>query len=253
MSGALSGKSVIITGAASGIGQAAGRLFAKAGALLTLADVDVVAGEALAGEIVAGGGVAKFVRTDVSVEADVRSLVGAAKAAHGRVDGAFNNAGIGYDNKPLHEWSREEFQRILDVNLTGVFLCMKHELAEMVQQGGGAIVNTGSVASIIGLPTSAGYIAAKHGVLGLTRQAAVDYSPKGIRINSVLVGATLTPLMTRQIPDAENDKALAAQLSLLHRLAKPEEIAQAALWLLSDAASFVTGTGLTIDGGYTAA
>jgi NAD(P)-dependent dehydrogenase (short-subunit alcohol dehydrogenase family) len=253
MSKPLDGKVIVVTGAASGIGQASSRLFALAGAQLLLADVDTAAGQALESELKAGGARARFVGTDVSVEADVQQMVAAAVVSFGRLHGAFNNAGIGYPDKPLHELALDEWHRTLDVNLTGVFLCMKHEIGAMLQSGGGSIVNTGSVSSVIGLPHSASYGAAKHGVMGLTRTAAVDYSALGIRVNSVLVGATLTPLLKKQLPSAETDQALAEQLSLLHRLAKPEEIGQAALWLLSDASSFVAGTGLTIDGGYTAA
>jgi NAD(P)-dependent dehydrogenase (short-subunit alcohol dehydrogenase family) len=253
MSRILDEKAIIVTGAASGIGQASARLFARAGARLTLADIDTAAGKELERELQAAGSPALFLRTDVADESDVREMVAGTVAKYGRLDGAFNNAGIGYPDKPVHLLTREEWQRTLDVNLTGVFLCMKHEITAMLQSGGGSIVNTGSVSSIVGLPNSPGYGAAKHGVMGLTRTAAVDYSPKGIRVNSILVGATLTPLMTKQIPNAATDQQLANALSLLHRLAKPEEIGQAAMWLLSDAASFVAGTGLTIDGGYTAA
>src|SRR5271165_1073201 len=198
MSGMLHGKAIIVTGAASGIGQASARLFARAGARLLLADLDTEGGKLLEGELLAAGGSAYFLRTNVAEEADVREMVGNAVARFGRIDGAFNNAGVGYPDKPLHLLTREEWQRTLDVNLTGVFLCMKHEITAMLESGGGSIVNTGSVSSVIGLPHSASYGAAKHGVMGLTRNAAVDYSPKGIRVNSVLVGATLTPMLKKQ-------------------------------------------------------
>lgn len=250
----LEGKAVIVTGAASGIGAAAARLIAAAGGNVLLADRDAGAGEQVAEQIRAGGGTAHAVAANVADEDSVAAMVRACLDRYGRIDGAFNNAGIGYPDKPIHELAREEWQRTIDVNLTGVFLCMKHEIAAMLQAGrGGSIVNTGSVASVVGLPNAGVYNAAKHGMLGLTRNATVDYARHNIRVNAILVGATVTPMLTRQIPDAESNADLARQLSQLHRLAQPEEIAQAALWLLSDLSSFVAGSALTIDGGYTAA
>jgi 2,5-dichloro-2,5-cyclohexadiene-1,4-diol dehydrogenase 1 len=253
MTKTLEGKSIILTGAAGGIGEASARIFVREGANVLLADVNDVLGTQLEAELIAAGGNAKFVKTNVADEDSVRAMVDAAIAAFGKIDGAFNNAGIGYPGDPLHLLSKADFQRVLDVNLTGVFLSMKHEIAAMLTSGGGSIVNAGSVASVIGLPNSAEYNAAKHGVLGLTRNAAVDYSAKGIRVNALLIGATVTPMLKKQIPDAETNQAIAEQLSLLHRLARSEEIGEAAAWLLSDRSSFVAGTGLNIDGGYTAA
>jgi len=253
MTRTLEGKSIVLTGATGGIGEASARLFIREGANVLLADIDDLRGRQLEAELVAEGGNAKFVRTDVADEESVINMIAVAIAAFGKIDGAFNNAGIGYPGDPLHLLSKADFQRVLDVNLTGAFLSMKHEISAMLTSGGGSIVNAGSVASVIGLPNSAEYNASKHGVLGLTRNAAVDYSAKGIRVNALLIGATVTPMLKKQIPDAETNQAIAEQLSLLHRLARPEEIAEAAAWLLSDKSSFVAGAGLNIDGAYTAA
>jgi 2,5-dichloro-2,5-cyclohexadiene-1,4-diol dehydrogenase 1 len=252
MTGALQGKTIIVTGAGRGIGEAAARLFSKAGAQLVLANRDAEAGEALARELTDAGGAARFVRTDVAKEADVQAMVRAALDSFGRVDGAFNNAGIGYANKPLHLLEREEWQRTIDVNLTGVFLCMKHQIAAMLEHGGGSIVNAGSISGVVGLPNAAEYNAAKHGVLGLMRNAALDYGKQGIRVNTLLIGATLTPLLEQQLPGITANQTLIDELSPIGRLAQPSEVGEAALWLLSDASSFVNGSALTIDGGYTA-
>jgi NAD(P)-dependent dehydrogenase (short-subunit alcohol dehydrogenase family) len=252
MAGVLQGKTIIVTGAGRGIGEAAARLFAKAGAQLVLANRDVGAGEALARELTDAGGSARFVRTDVAEEADVQAMVQAALGSFGRIDGAFNNAGIGYANKPLHLLEREEWQRTIDVNLTGVFLCMKHQIATMLEHGGGSIVNAGSISGVVGLPNAAEYNAAKHGILGLMRNAALDYGKQGIRVNTLLIGATLTPLLEQQLPGITGNQPLIDELSPIGRLAQPSEVGEAALWLLSDASSFVNGSALTIDGGYTA-
>lgn len=254
MSAILQDKSIIITGASTGIGQASARLFAGAGARLVLADLNSEAGSAVADELVSRGASAIFVETDVSNESAVQAMVQAALAAHGRLDGAFNNAGIGFAGKRIHELDQGDWQRTIGVNLTGVYLCMKHEIAAMLKSGSGSIVNTGSVASITALPEAAEYNASKHGVLGLTRNVALDYGGNGIRVNAVLPGATQTPLLDRQAGgSAADDDDPRAYRSALGRIAAAEEIAQAALWLLSDAASYVTGSALKVDGGFTLA
>lgn len=251
MTATLTGKSIIVTGAASGIGEAAARLFSSVGAQLLLADMDADRGKALARELSGTGASAEFIKTDVSNEDDVRAMVAAALQHFGRLDGAFNNAGIGYANKRLHLLEKSEWQRTLDVNLTGVFLCMKHEIAAMLESGGGSIVNTGSVASVIALSTAPEYTAAKHGVFGVTKNAALDYGPDNIRVNAIFPGATQTPLLVKQRQDRPPTHKGTGDRSVLGRMAAPEEVAQGALWLLSDAASYVTGTFLSVDGGRT--
>lgn len=253
MAGILEGKVILLTGALGGIGLAATRIFLREGARLVLSDIDADRGASFEADLIREGYQVHFLSADVSQEDQVCRLVETATQRFGRLDGAFNNAAIGHKGVPMHELAKEDFQRGLDINLTGVFLCMKHEIRAMLANGSGAIVNTGSVASVVGLPNHAEYVAAKHGILGLTRGAATEYSSRNIRVNALIVGATITPLLQKAIPDAETNTEIAKQLSLLHRLARPEEIGEAAAWLLSDRASFVAGTGLSIDGGFTAA
>lgn len=251
MTAVLAGKSIIITGADSGIGAAAARLFAKAGAQLILASRNAERGTVFAKELADQGATVRFVRTDVSDEDDVRAMVAAALESHNRLDGAFNNAGIGYAAKRVHELDRADWQRTIDVNLTGVFLCMKHEIAAMLKTGGGSIVNTGSVGSVSAFPVAPEYNASKYGLLGLTRNVALDYGKDQIRVNALLPGATDTPLVPQQAKLKGPEHAMPHPMSVLGRMATADEVAQGALWLLSDAASYVTGTALTVDGGFT--
>ncbi|NDL62033.1 SDR family NAD(P)-dependent oxidoreductase [Acerihabitans arboris] len=252
MSSELAGKTIIVTGAGSGIGKASARLFAMAGAYLLLADVNVKNGESLANELTANGKMARFIRTDVSSEDDVRAMVDAALDSFSRIDGAFNNAGVGYSNKRLHLVEQAEWHHTLGIDLTGVFLCMKYEIAAMLKTGGGSIVNTGSVASILALPAAPEYVTARHGILGPTRSAALDYGKDKIRVNVIYPGATDTPMI-----NVQQQKRIAAQEKgtshqpVLGRSGSAEEVGQGALWLLSDAASYVTGSALTVDGGFT--
>lgn len=247
----LAGKSIIVTGAGSGIGEAAARLFAAAGARLLLANRNAERGESLAKELAEQGASVRFIRTDVSDEAQVQAMVAAALDSYGRLDGAFNNAGVGYAAKRVHELDRADWQRTIDINLTGVFLCMKHEIAAMLKTGGGSIVNTGSVGSVSAFPVAPEYNASKYGLLGLTRNVALDYGKDQIRVNALLPGATDTPLVPQQARLKGPENAMPHPMSVLGRMASAEEVAQGALWLLSDAASYVTGTTLTIDGGFT--
>jgi 2,5-dichloro-2,5-cyclohexadiene-1,4-diol dehydrogenase 1 len=251
MAGVLAEKSIIVTGADSGIGAAAAQLFATAGARLVLASRNAERGTALAKKLVEQGAAARFIRTDVSVEDDVRAMVAAALESYGRLDGAFNNAGVGYAAKRVHELDREDWQRTIDINLTGVFLCMKHEIAAMLKAGGGAIVNTGSVGSVSAFPVAPEYNASKYGLLGLTRNVALDYGKDQIRVNALLPGATDTPLVVQQAKLKGPEHAMPHPMSVLGRMASPDEVAQGALWLLSDMASYVTGIALTVDGGFT--
>lgn len=253
MSGLLHGKSVLVTGAASGIGLATARLAAREGARVTLCDRDEEKGTSGTAAIVAGGGHALFVRMDVTDEAEVSAAVDACVRAFGRIDGAFNNAGIATDSsgKPgkTADIAFDAWQRVLAVNLTGVWQCMRHEIRHMLAAGGGSIVNNASIAGLVGLPGQAAYTASKHGVVGLTKSAAADYAGQGLRINAICPGFVETPL-TADAFQRVGPKILAAVPA--RRFGSPQEIAEAAVWLLSDRSSFVTGAAMAADGGYTA-
>jgi 2,5-dichloro-2,5-cyclohexadiene-1,4-diol dehydrogenase 1 len=251
MGRALEGKSIIVTGAGSGIGRATSEIMAQRGARVMVADINVDGAKETVARIERAGGKAHFARCDVSQEEEVEKLVAEVASTYGKLDGAFNNAGVPPAFKVLHELSREQFDRCINVNLAGVFLCMKHQIAAMLRTGGGSIVNTASVAGVVGLPVHAEYIASKHGVIGLTKAAAIEYGRHNIRVNAVLPGGVRTPMITTP-PNA--DEAI-AQSSVMHpigRIGEPVEIGEAAAWLLSDAASFVTGASLSVDGGFTA-
>ncbi|MBF6331693.1 glucose 1-dehydrogenase [Nocardia transvalensis] len=246
----LAGKVALITGAASGIGAAAARVFAAHGARLVLADLNEGDGKALAAAIENDGGEALFVRTDVSDDDDVAAMVRAAVDRFGRLDCAFNNAGIEGQPALAHEVTRENWDKMIAVNLTGVWLCMKYELAQMLSQGGGTIVNNASVAGLRGSARQTCYVAAKHGVVGITKTAAVDYGRHGIRVNVICPGTIHSPMLDAGIRkgiihDAEN----LARIPLA-RHGDPPEIAETAAWLLSDNAGYVTGQAIPVDGGW---
>ncbi|MFO0951099.1 MAG: SDR family NAD(P)-dependent oxidoreductase [Isosphaeraceae bacterium] len=215
MSGTLAGKVALVTGGGSGIGRATARAFAREGAKVVVADIDQAAAQAVADELSQTGGASLAVRTDVSDEAEVVAMVAAAVRVFGRIDCAFNNAGIGCPRKPTHEYDLAEYGRVIAVNLTGVFLCMKHELPVMLQQGGGSIVNNASVAGLRGTPTLMPYVASKHGVIGLTRASAKEYAAHRIRINAVCPGWTDTAL-TQGVRDDPQSAAM-----ILARPARP--------------------------------
>ncbi len=255
MSRALEEKVTVITGAASGIGRETALLFAAEGARLVLADVDDDGSEGTARLAADRGADAVHIHCDVTDSAQVQALVDAAVARHGRLDCAFNNAGIGGASAQIADYERGDWDRVIAINLTGVFLCMQSELRQMADQGSGAIVNTASVVGVIGYPRLAAYNAAKHGVIGLTRTAALEYATRGIRVNAVCPGWTETPMVMDEGPAPASIPEVydaIAGLAPMHRLGKPIEIAEAVAWLCSDAASFVTGHPLVVDGGVVA-
>lgn len=242
-------KTVIVTGAASGIGKAIAILFAAEGAHVVVSDIASAEGEAVVKEISLAGGKAIFCKTDVSQPAEMEALVNVAVSTYGRLDIAVNNAGIGGEINPIADMSIEGWQKVIAINLNSLFYGMKYQIAAFLQHGGGSIVNISSILGSVGFAGSAAYTAAKHGVVGLTQTAALEYSAKNIRINAVGPGFIDTPLLNGL--DAE----LKSQLVALHpigRLGKSEEVAELVLWLSSEKASFVTGSYYPIDGGYLA-
>lgn len=246
---------VMITGAAGGIGEELCREFASRGAKLVLGDIDEQRGRALGARLREDGGDASFMRCDVGASEDVRDLVRAAVERHGRLDVAINNAGITHLPATTADFDVDVFDRVLSVNLRGVFLGLRHELPVMVEQGRGAIINVASVLGLVGFANAAAYCAAKHGVVGLTRCAALETAAQGVRVNAICPGFIETPMVTVHGIAAAPGTAEFDSVAALHpmgRIGQPGEIARAALWLASDDASFVTGHALTVDGGYVA-
>lgn len=249
----LDGKVAIITGAASGIGRGAAMVFARHGARLVLGDIDDAGGEETAKAITETGADAVFVRTDVASATDVDAMVQTAMARYGRLDCAFNNAGIEGAQQPLAESTEENWDQVTAVNLKGVWLCLRSEVALMQRSGGGAIVNTSSVAGLVGVPFGmSAYTAAKHGVIGLTKAAALEYATAGIRVNAICPGGIRTAMLDRGIAAGIVTAEQAAALQPVNRLGTPEEVGQTAAWLCSDQSSFITGHAIAVDGGYVA-
>lgn len=247
------GKVVLVTGGAGGIGRTTAIAFAQAGASVVVADRDAAAGQQVAEEIAGLGGRAAFVPVDVTSADDAKRMVAFTVEHFGRLDAAFNNAGIELEAKPTADCDEETFDRVIAVNLKGVWLCMKHEIAQMLAQGGGgAIVNTASVAGLVGAPLMPAYCASKHGVVGLTKAAAAEYGRHKIRVNAVCPGVISTPMMERAFAADPRRQPQVERLHLLKRVGTPEEIANAVLFLCSDAASFVTGHPMAVDGGMVA-
>ncbi len=246
----LEGKVAIVTGAAMGIGRASALIFAREGASVVVADIDEEQGRETVDLVESADGQASFVRTDVSVRADVAGMVQHAVQTYGGLDCAHNNAGIAAPMAPLADYPDDGWDRTIAVMLTGVYLCLKAEIPRMLERGGGAIVNTASGVGLVGYPGQAAYTASKHGVIGLTKVAALDYGAKGVRINAICPGTASTPMVDQAI---EHDSAIDDYLKALHpigRIGRASEIAEAAVWLCTPAASFVLGAALPVDGGY---
>ncbi len=248
----MAGRVVAITGAASGIGRAAALLLASREAKIVAADIDVGGAEETVRLIEGAGGEACFLKTDVSIEEDVARLVTHSIDRFGGLHGALNNAAIVGARRSLTDISLDEWRRTVGINLTGVFLCMKYEIAHMVKAGGGAIVNVSSGAGLVGVPGVADYVATKHGVVGLTRAAAAEYGLHKVRINALLPGAVHSQMLGGYRAAAPPPSDTPGNGRLLGRIGAPEELAEAAAWLLSDAASYATGAAFAVDGGYTA-
>ena len=246
----LDGKVAIITGASRGIGAAAARLFAQEGATVVLAARSEPAIARIAGEVQAMGGRALAIPTDIGEPAEVERLIQRTLDTYGRLDAAFNNAGEGHRPAPLAEVALEDFDLAIRVNLRGIFLCMKYEIPAMLTGGGGAIVNMSSTAGISGVRGIAGYVAGKHGIVGLTRTAALDYAAQNIRVNVVAPGPIRTERIAALSEEARRPIFAAVPMG---RTGEPEEVAETVAWLCSDGASFITGATLTIDGGRMAA
>jgi NAD(P)-dependent dehydrogenase (short-subunit alcohol dehydrogenase family) len=248
-SGLLTGKAALVTGGASGIGRATALACAREGARVLVADTQVEGGQSITGEIRDAGGTACFLKVDVTREEDVEAMVACAVSEFGRLDCAVNNAGITGGGGAIPDLSLEQWSQTLAINLTGVFLCLKHELRVMRAQKSGAIVNLSSGAGVIAVPGLAAYCASKHGVLGLTKTAAVENARSGVRVNAILPGSTDTPMLAKAMSGDPRLRKIIETSSPAGRLGLPEEIAEAAVWLCSDRASFVSGESMLVDGG----
>lgn len=246
------GKVVLVTGGASGIGRATCLAFASEGAKVVVDDIKADGGEETVSLIRNAGGEAIFVQADVSNAREVEAMVQQAVVTYGRLDCAFNNAGVGEPLRRVHKATEDNWDRVMATNLKGVYLCMKYEIPCMLKQGKGAIVNTSSLAGIKGLSGQAAYVASKHGVMGLTKAAALEYATSGIRINAVCPGVVNTPLIAPNMKEKPQMEKVYVDMEPIGRLGRPEEIAAAVLWLCSDEASFVVGACFPVDGGVVA-
>lgn len=251
----LEDKVALVTGGGSGIGRSSALAMSAEGAKVVVADISAEGAEQTVGIIEEAGGEAISVMCDVTDPSQVEAMVGQAVETYGRLDCALNNAGTEGVLAPVTDYPQEVWDRVISLNLTAVWLCMKHELAQMQRQGGGAVVNTASILGLVGFPTTPAYTASKHGVIGLTKVAALENAEQGIRVNAVCPGWIETPMVMERGVRAGANPEVYQQLEDAHpvkRLGKPEEIAEAMVWLCSDAASFVTGQAMVVDGGYLA-
>ncbi len=248
----LKGKTAVVTGGASGIGEATALLFAENGCNVVVSDLQEEKGNNLVQKIRQLNGKAIFVKADVSKPQDCEILVNKTIAAFGSLDIAFNNAGIGGESNAIADMSIEGWKKVIDVNLNSVFYCMKYELMQMQKQGNGAIVNNSSILGQVGFANAAAYVAAKHGIIGLTQNAALEYSAKGIRINAIGPAFINTPLLTEAGMDDNVKQTVLVPMHPIGRLGEPREVAELVVWLSSDKASFITGSYYAVDGGYLA-
>lgn len=244
-------KVALVTGAGSGMGLATAKAFAEEGAAIVLADQNENQARAAAEELIRNGCTALAIRCDVTDERQVEEMVARTVSHFGRLDAAFNNAGIMPPDVETADVNAEDYDRVMSINLRGVWCCMKYELVQMRKQGSGAIVNNSSIGGLIGIPGRAAYHASKHGVLGLTKSAALEYAARGIRINAVCPGTINTPMVAEMMARYPEAMKEAVKQAAIGRMGEPEEIAAAVLWLCSPAASFVIGHALVVDGGYT--
>ena len=246
------GKVALVTGGTSGIGRAAAIAYAREGAKVVVAGRRAAEGEETVRLVAPQGGEAMFVRTDVAQEAQVKNLIGRTLEQFGRLDFAFNNAGIEQEPTPFLEQDEETFDRVMDINVKGVWLSMKHEIPAMLKTGGGSIVNTSSALGVIAMPGVEIYVASKHAVIGLTKSAALEFGKQGIRVNAILPAVIETDMFQRFAGEKPEFRAQMTAMHPIGRIGKPEEIADAAIWLSSSKSSFVTGHSLLVDGGFTA-
>ena len=246
------GKVALVTGAGSGIGRATAIAFAAEGASVVLADIDTVGNEETARLVAEHSGRVLSMKCDVTSSSDIQAVIEQTVQEFGRLDVAFNNAGIEQPPAPLVDISENEWSRLLDIDLRSAFLCMKYEIPSMLEHGGGSIVNTSSGAGVVGIRGQAAYVAAKHGLIGLTKSAALDYAAQGVRVNAICPGIIETPMMDRFSGGTPEGRDRVIGQEPVGRMGRPEEIASAVLWLSSDLGAFATGHAMVIDGGQTA-
>lgn len=244
-------KVALVTGGSKGMGEAAVRIFAEKGASVAILDVDMEAAKKLSAELNENGANTIAIQCDVSSEAEVEKAIAKVVETYGKLDAAFNNAGIQIPAQDITETSEEDYDKILNVNLKGVWLCMKHELIQMKKQQFGAIVNNSSLAGKVGVPGRTPYVAAKHAILGITKSAAADYASQGIRINAVCPGTIETPMVNDMVNSGDLKREDSINAAPINRLGKASEVADAAVWLCGEESTYVIGQSIAVDGGYT--